>query len=106
MAEQSKPFVFDLDAVENERKDEQKFIAKVNGRQITFINPKDANWLDLADLSDDPAEFVALCVEDDADSAFLMSEDIPAWRMDKLIEAFMRHYGMNVRRGNRNASRR
>jgi len=103
-------FVFDLDQIENERKGEALFKAKVNGREITFVNPKDLDWIDLADLGDDPIDFVQLCVEDEKDADWLLTQRLPSWKAEKLIEAFTRHYGISDRRrggrGNRRASRR
>lgn len=109
MAQDTTPkdaFVFNLDTVENERKDEKLFVAEIEGRKIAFINPKDVDWRDLAELGDDPAEFVELCVEDEGDAEWLMSQALPSWKMEKLIEAFTRHYGIGGRRGNRRGSRR
>lgn len=99
-------FVFDLDSIESERKDEKLFRAKVNGREITFVNPKDLDWIDLADLGDDPVDFVQLCVAEEADADWLLTQEIPSWKAEKLVEAFTRHYGIGRGRGNRRASRR
>jgi hypothetical protein len=106
----TRDFIFDLDSVESERKDEAVFKAKVNGREIEFINPKDVDWIDLADLGDDPIDFVELCVKDEEDATWLVAQSLPSWKAEKLIEAFTRHYGIGNRRrggrGNRSASRR
>lgn len=98
--------VFDLDLVENDRGDEKPFVARINEREIAFQNPKDVDWVVLADLGDDPVEFVQVCVKDEKDADWLITQELPAWKADKLVDAFMRHYGISSRRGNRNASRR
>lgn len=98
---------FNLDAIEDERSEADLFVATVGGRDIAFIDPKDVDWIDLANLGEDPLEFIELCVEDDDDRDYLLTYRMPARKADKLVEAFMRHYGLGGRRrGNRSASRR
>lgn len=99
-------FVFNLDEIESERKDESRFAAVINGRKIEFINPKDVDWIDLANLGEDPVDFVQLCVATEEDADWLLTQQLPSWKAEKLIEAFSRHYGIGRGRGNRRASRR
>lgn len=104
--------VFDLDRVQAEkrrtREREIRFTTRIGGRVITFANPKGLDWQDLLYLGDDPAEFVELCIPDEAEKAHVMAAQIDSDVMEDLIEAFTRHYGVGKGRGrgNRDASRR
>lgn len=101
----------DLDAIQAEKREKRRkeipFTAKVEGRVITFRNPKGVNWYDLAMLSEEnPVEFIDLCIEDEDEATHVISADLDSDVMSDLIDSFMRHYGLDRRRGNRSASRR
>ena len=104
---QDRPVDLDLDVMERERGDIKPSLhVRVNGRVIEFRSPKEIDWVDLADLGDDPVEFVQLCCAREEDAAWLISQTIPSWKAEKMVEHFMQHFGISTRRGNRTASRR
>lgn len=84
-----------LDDLEKERPRDPFRIA-INKRTIELSDPQDIDWLDLADLEDDPARFVVLCMSED-DAEFFLAQALPSWKMNTLMESFMRHYGLGGR---------
>lgn len=101
--------VFDIEVAETEQRDKHSkvapFFAAIGGRRIEFRHPEEIDWNILAGLGDDPLEFVELCVKNEDEGAWLMGQSISSGAANKLVDSFMRHYGM-TRRGNRGASRR
>lgn len=92
-----------LDDLEKERTREP-YRTKVEGRVITLNDPQDIDWLDLMNIEDDPTQFVIHCMSDD-DADFFMGLRIPAWKVNILMDAFMKHYGLGAR-GKGRGSRR
>lgn len=85
--------VFDLDALEREGT-KDSFVVKVGGKSVTFRDPQDLDWQDVSELNaDNPVDFVhAVVAKDDADHFF--SCEVPAWKLNKLFEAYLDHYGI------------
>lgn len=83
--------ILDLDALERPEKDiKQPFIVKVEDRRITFTDPEEIDWRDLATV-DIPADLfrVALASED---RTFLLEQSMPTWKFHKLMEGYYKHY--------------
>lgn len=100
------PVTLDLDSLERGTDaGRPPFVVNVNGRKIALTDPQEADWIDLAAIEDDPVRFVGLCIEDDADRDHFYETRIEAWKVNKMIQAFMKHYGV-TNRGNRGASPR
>ncbi len=76
----------------------------IAGRVITMNDPKDIDWLTLAEIEDDPVQFVQECMSE-PDGDFFVDQQLPSWKMDILIKDFMRHFGMGSR-GKGRGSRR
>jgi len=106
MADKTAPQItFNLDSLERNEADRPPFVVAVDGRAITLTDPQELDWLDLATIEDDPSRFIGLCIEDDADREFFFNSRVPAWKINKMVQAFQQHYGITDR-GNRSASRR
>lgn len=84
-----------LDDLEKENPKEP-YRTSLRGRVIELADPQDIDWLELMDIEDDPARFIVLCMSDD-DARFFMDEPVPSWKINKLMDAFMQHYGLGAR---------
>lgn len=92
-----------LDDLEKENP-RQPYRTKLRGRVITLNDPQDIDWLILMDIEDDPTQFVTNCMSEE-DAEFFMEEPLESWKVNRLMEAFMRHYGLGSR-GKGRGSRR
>ena len=83
---------FDLDS---EEKDDVKepFVAQVGGRPLTFADPEDLDWQDLLDI-EQPTDFIRYTLSDE-DRQHLFSQALPGWKLGKLMETYMKHYGLD-----------
>lgn len=106
--------IFDLDALEREDTGDA-FTFSVAGREITLLDPQEMDWQDLATLNgEDASQFFGAAIEDDDDADFFLDQAMPAWKLDKLMTAYLKHYGMptppksggSARRSNGSAKRR
>lgn len=86
--------VFDLDAAQRPDKEvKPPFKTRVNGRVIVMNDPAEFDWQDLIDISH-PNDFLVHCLSDD-DRYWLQDQKIEAWKFNNLLEAYMRHYGLD-----------
>lgn len=84
---------FDLDALEREDAKEV-FTATVGGKDVRFADPSDLDWQDVASINAaDPEQFLSSVVHED-DSEHFFGESIPSWKLNKLLEAYLDHYGL------------
>ncbi len=85
---------------ELERKNpKDPFVAVIGGREITFTDPEEMDWEDLAAL-DSPGDFVDMCTTDD-DREHIYNQKLPAFKFKKLWEAYQQHYDLLAARGKR-----
>jgi hypothetical protein len=83
--------VLDLDT--EERTDTRPvFAANVGGRRIVMQDPEDLDWQDLYEIQT-PQDFLHACLSPE-DRKHLFEQKLPAWKLGKLISAFMNHYGL------------
>lgn len=88
---------FNLDAIERpENEVKEPFTVRVADRVITMKDPAEFDWRDLIDITH-PDDFLVHCLEDD-DRYFLQDQKIPAWKFNDLLEAYMRHYGIDPKK--------
>lgn len=80
------------------------YTTKVAGRVITLNDPQDIDWLVLVDIEDDPTLFVTNCMSEE-DANFFMDQRIESWKVNILMDRFMKHYGLGSR-GKGRGSRR
>lgn len=86
----------DLDALERPAKDiKPPFVVKVNERKITFADPNDMDWRDVASVQI-PADLfhVALSKED---RNFLLDQELSTFRMAALFKGYYDHYDFEQR---------
>jgi len=94
--------VIDLDSEVKPSKDvKPPFIAKVRGRNITFLDPSDIDWRDLAAVRI-PADLIRVSLSTE-DRHFLQDQDLKAWEFNRLMEAYSTHYDLEAKL--RNAQR-
>lgn len=84
---------FDLDALEREGAKEP-FVVQIGGERANFSDPQELDWQELVTMNtEDPHQFLrAVIAPDDQDKFF--NAHMPAWKLNKLVEAYMAHYGM------------
>lgn len=98
MAESTPKIVLNLD--EFERKNtKDPFTVVVGGKPITFTDPEEMDWEDLAEL-DSPGDFIDLCLNDE-DREHVYAQNLPAFKFKKLWEAYQQHYDLLAARGKR-----
>lgn len=91
-----------LDVLEKEKVYDPFVVALPGGETITFNDPRDLEWHELASL-EDPVQFVRVCLsEEDKDK--LRNCKLAGWQFNKIMESFNRHFGIGPA-GNSGASR-
>lgn len=86
--------LFDLDALEREDGVEP-FVAQINGKPITMADPKDIDWQDLVTVNtDDAVQLFEAAITNEDELEHFYASSVPAWKLDKLVEAYLTHYGM------------
>lgn len=91
-----KSISFDLDAEERDPKDvKEPFIARVQGRAVTMIDPEEIDWQDLLEITK-PTDFLRYALTPE-DRAYVSGLEMPAWKLGKLISAYSDYYGIEER---------
>ena len=84
---------FDLDALERESTT-TPFVAKVNGDVVNFADPQELDWQVLTNMDPrNPRSFLRSVIAPDDQDAFFAAK-IPGWKMNKLMESYLEHYGL------------
>jgi hypothetical protein len=91
MSENTGSIDLNLDTVERE-KSYSPFRVNVGGRVVTMTDPSEFDWKDLANI-DQPVQFFKYACDADT-RRYLLQQNIPGWKVGKLIEAYMAHYGL------------
>lgn len=85
--------VFDLDTLEREGA-RDPFVVRVGGAEVTFLDPQELDWQDLTGADQgDPKQFLGI-VLGDKDRDIFFSERLPAWKLNELMKAYLKHYGL------------
>lgn len=85
---------FDLDAAERpEEEIIEPFVTRVDGRAITMVDPGEFDWQDLLDIQS-PQDFLRYCLADD-DREHLNNVSMPGWKLNLLMDRYMKHYRLN-----------
>jgi hypothetical protein len=88
--------VLDLDAEQRPSKDvKPPFTVKVGDRNVTFADPSEIDWRELATVSI-PADLLRVALSKD-DMKHLQSLALPTWKFSRLMEAYYDHYDMEDR---------
>lgn len=85
--------VLDLDAAERPASEiKPPFVVKVGGRKITFKDPAEIDWKDLAAVNIPPDIFAFAL--DREDRKHIRETDLEGWRFNLLFKGYYEHYDM------------
>jgi hypothetical protein len=89
----AKPPAIDLDKLEREGTVKDPFDFVHNGRRYLMSDPVEIDWQDLLVALNNPVMFFRLVLPADDRNAFF-SDKLPSWKMQKLTQAYLDHYGL------------
>lgn len=92
------PVRLDLDLDAYERKPEDiipPFVVRLGGRVISMGNPEEIDWQDLVSLTN-PVQFLKYAVSKE-DRTFIVSLSLPAYKLNKLMQAYQTHFKIQER---------
>lgn len=83
--------VLDLDLLERPAKDvKPPFIVKVADHKLTFADPGEIDWKDLAAI-EVPADLFSVALNRE-DRQFLREQPMAGWKFNELMKAYYTHY--------------
>lgn len=82
----------DLDALEREGS-VAPLDALIGGRVYVFSDPQSVDWQDLITAFGNPVTFFRLVLAKE-DHAEFFGTPLPVWKMNKLMDTYMEHYGL------------
>ncbi len=103
MSETTTKLAIDLDALEREGAVAEPFEFGHDGKSYRLLDPSEIDWQDLLSGLRNPALFVRFAMPIEQQKDFF-SAKVPAWKMNKLMEAYQAHFGIPDM-GNLNALR-
>lgn len=84
----------DLDAAQRPANEvKPPFVVKIQDREIGMKDPAELDWRDLI-LMESPTEFLRLSLSKE-DREFLLSQDLPGWKFNQLMEAYYTHFDLD-----------
>lgn len=88
---------FDLDALERDGDAKEPFKVTFGERDYELLAPVDVDALDLlpamrAFNAGDP-ELMLRCIVDEDDREEFFGNPLPMWKLNKMLEAYMKHFG-------------
>jgi hypothetical protein len=86
--------MFDIDALEREGGPDP-FVFAMGGRTYTMRPRDEIPWQDLLLAMRNPVLFIRFTMSPEDHEAFL-DTSIPMWKMDKLMEAYLEHFGIDA----------
>lgn len=87
--------VLDLDTLEREGGSKPPFVFQHNGKRYLLSDPQDVDWQKLIDAMASPFAFFRNVLPADDQREFFASP-MASWKMNALMEAYMKHYGLNL----------
>ncbi len=87
------PVALDLDTLEREGGTQEVFKFRLHARDWILADPTEFDWQDVVVLFTDPYGFFRRTLPAD-DVAEFFSHRIPAWKLNVLIERYIKHYGL------------
>lgn len=85
--------ILDLDAEERSPKDiKPPFISKVGGKNVTFADPSEIDWRDLAAV-EIPADLLRVALSKE-DRKHMSETPLEGWKFNRLMEAYYTHYDL------------
>ena len=94
------PVSLNLDTLEREGAPDQ-FSVVLSGRRVVFIDAQEIDYRELISLMTDPMRFFDVALQGEDRDHFAQTP-IPAWKMTKLVNAYLTHFGIDP--GNPGAS--
>lgn len=88
-----RPVAMDLDSLEREGAPARPFDFQLAKRRYLMADPKEVDWQDLIAAISNPIMFFRLVLPADDRTAFFTTK-LPSWKMEKLINAYLEHYGL------------
>lgn len=86
------PVALNLDTLDREARPDP-FSVVLGGKPYVFIDPEDIDWRDLLDALNNPRVFFAKMLHAE-DAEEFERNDLPGWKLNKLIGAYLEHYGI------------
>ena len=87
----------DLNLDELEREALPPFSFVVDGQRVEMLDPHEIDFKDLMEI-DAPAKFLTYALSDEA-KELLLKTKVPGWKFNKVIEAYLKHYGLDPQSG-------
>lgn len=85
--------ILDLDSETRDPKDvKPPFVVKVGEKNIALKDPTEVDWRDLAAVNI-PADLLRVAMTRE-DRQYLSSLELPAWKFNRLMEAYYTHYDL------------
>lgn len=85
--------ILDLDAEERPKEEiKPPFIVNVGGKPVTFADPGDIDWRQLAAV-EIPADLLRVALSKE-DRTHLSKVSLKAWKFNRLMEAYYTHYDL------------
>lgn len=85
--------ILDLDAEERPREDiKPPFVVNVGGKQVTFADPGDIDWRQLAAV-EIPADLLRVAMFKE-DRSHLSKLALESWKFNRLMESYYTHYDL------------
>jgi hypothetical protein len=82
-----------LDTLEREGGPQDPFVLVLGGERILLSDAAEMDWQKLLASLNDPRVFFRLVIPPDDHKTFF-GTDMSAWKMNKLMESYMAHYGL------------
>lgn len=91
--------VLDLDLETRQEKDvKPPFVVKVEGRTVSLADPTEIDWRELASV-EQPVDLLRVAMSRE-DRNFLYDLSLPAWKFNRLMEAYYNHYDLEEKIAN------
>lgn len=87
------PIALNLDTLEREGGAPDPFVFVHGGERILLSDPQEIDWQKLLAALRDPMVFFRLVVPPDDHKVFF-GTDMPGWKMNRLMQEYMTHYGL------------
>lgn len=83
----------DLDSLEREGGTPPIFDFIHNGRRYILSDPQEVDWQALIMAMSNPVRFLQMIIPPEDHEAFF-STPLPTWKMNALMDRYMKHYGL------------
>ena len=88
--------ILDLDSEQRPEKDiRPPFVVKVEGKNLTFSDPAEIDWRDLAAV-EIPSDLLRVAMTEE-DRRHLAGVNLPGWKFNRLMEAYYTHYDLETK---------